>query len=176
MTHWIYKKYQELADKHRTGLCLKTDAWQEHKGDGTAIPADVYLEILPNVVFTARLLGFNVKKGTILDMPFDDETFDSLIDTSTIDHVDDYSAALTEYSRVLKDGSPAMIVYWSSGTAPTIRGSTDAAGGTQYYFNREQFNACVNKHFEVLHEEVLWDLSPGTILIYLSLKKKKEGE
>jgi len=172
MTHWIYKLYQNLASQHKVGLTLKTDAWQEHKGDGTHIDADVYLEILPDVASKARGLGFDVKEGNILAMPFENETFDSLIDTSTIDHVEDYSTALSEYHRVLKPGSVAMVVYWSSGILPSKGGEKDAAGGEQHYFNRVEFNKEVLKYFEILDEKVLWPLSSENILIYLSLRRK----
>lgn len=163
--HWIYQKYKDLATDIRKGYTLKTDAWQEHKGDDSAIEADVYLEILPHVAERAIELGHNVIIGTVCDMPFDDNTFDTLIDTSTIDHVKDYDQVLKEYHRVLKPTGDIMVVVWTT-PQDTKDSGADAAGGIQYHFNEAQFVEAYQKYFTITDRQVLWPITSTEILMY----------
>jgi len=57
----------------------------------------------------------NVTKGDICDLPFADATFDLVLATDVIEHVDDDAAALRGIRRVLKPGGRALI------TVPTFR-------------------------------------------------------
>lgn len=50
-----------------------------------------------------------VRRGDICAIPFADESFDFVLATDVIEHVDDDSAALEEVSRVLKNGGKALI-------------------------------------------------------------------
>jgi ubiquinone/menaquinone biosynthesis C-methylase UbiE len=171
MTHWIYGKYQELANEIRKGSTLKTDAWQEHKNDGTFIQADYYVEILPNVVTKAKSLGFNVIEGTILNLPFEDNTFDTLIDTSTIDHVLNFKDVLKEYKRVLKEDGSILITVWTT-HLPTRSEEQDAAGGTQYIFNNKELEEELDKYFTITKKELLWDFTTTRQLIgYIGTNK-----
>jgi SAM-dependent methyltransferase len=50
-----------------------------------------------------------VRRGDICAIPFADETFDFVLATDVIEHVDDDSAALAELARVLKHGGKALV-------------------------------------------------------------------
>jgi ubiquinone/menaquinone biosynthesis C-methylase UbiE len=178
MTHWIYKQYQDLADTVRKGVVLKTDAWQEHKGDGSEIKADYYVEILPNVCEKAQELGFNVIKGSVVALPFQDNYFDTVIDTSTIDHVLNYGSVLKEYKRVLKEDGNFMIVVWTTDLPTHTESLKDASGGEQHLFNKEEFEKClketINKPFDT---QTLWSLSlHKTLMCYKTKLEDKQND
>jgi SAM-dependent methyltransferase len=50
-----------------------------------------------------------VRKGDVRDVPFADETFDLVLATDIIEHVEDDGRALSEVRRVLKKGGHALI-------------------------------------------------------------------
>jgi SAM-dependent methyltransferase len=50
-----------------------------------------------------------MRSGDICAMPFDDGTFDFVLATDVIEHVEDDSTALCELVRVLKDGGKALV-------------------------------------------------------------------
>jgi SAM-dependent methyltransferase len=52
----------------------------------------------------------NVRQGDVCGMPFADESFDLLLATDIIEHVDDDLKALREIARVLRPGGKALIV------------------------------------------------------------------
>ncbi len=51
----------------------------------------------------------SIEPVDMLDMPFDDETFDFLIANHVLEHVDDDGLALREIHRVLKPGGQAVV-------------------------------------------------------------------
>ena len=64
--------------------------------------------------------GFKVVKGSLLDLPFADNSFDLVFSLDTIEHIADDVAALGELRRVLKPGGylialvPAFMALWGS--------------------------------------------------------------
>jgi SAM-dependent methyltransferase len=60
----------------------------------------------------------DVRLGSILDLPFDDQAFDLVLATDVIEHVDQDDVALQEVHRVLKPGGrtiitvPAFMALW----------------------------------------------------------------
>ena len=84
---------RELGFHHVTGLDFSPDAIRfcEQKGFGT------------------------VKQGDVCDMPFADQSFDLVLATDIIEHVDEDQKALAEIERVLRPGGSVLI------TVPTFR-------------------------------------------------------
>ena len=163
----IHKKYQELAGIYKEGRTLKTDVWQETRDhDEAPIEADDYLEILPDLVAKAKDKGLNVKQGSIEEIPYADKTFDTVIDTSTIDHTPEYKKVISEYRRVLKDDGKLLLVAWNN-RLPTIQDGGDLSGGAQYYFNLEEFKEALEGKFRIISEEVLRDANPKLLVFYL---------
>lgn len=165
MVHWIYERYYELAKSIRNGRTLKTDAWQE-VNNLKPIEADVYLEILPDVVEKAQAKGYGVVQGSITNIPFIDNSFDTIIDTSTIDHVEDYSSVLKEYSRVLKPNGNILITVWTTDLETSKETENDAAGGTQYIFNVKDFLSQLDNYFVTKECGTLWEYKPHKTLRY----------
>lgn len=157
--HPTYQKYIDISNKYRKGKTLKTDIWQEtHEG---AIEADKYIEISQELIDLAE--GIDVVKGTIEDLPFDDKEFDTIIDTSTIDHTPNYTKVLDEYGRV---GDRLILAVWLT-SKDTYSGGIDVAGGEQFYFNREEFEAELHKRFSVLHQEKITGFSKNEVICYV---------
>ena len=53
-------------------------------------------------------VDLDIRKGTAEELPFDDRSFDVVISTSVLEHVDDLDAAVSEAFRVLRPGG----VFW----------------------------------------------------------------
>jgi len=96
----------------------------------------------------------DVRQGDICAMPFEDASFDLVLATDIIEHVDDDETALAEIARVLKPGGavlvtvPAFKMIWGLQDRvsqhkrrylqPQLLGRIKAAGldvRTAYYFN-----------------------------------------
>ncbi len=167
----IHKIYQDLAKGYREGYTLKTDSWQEAEDEGP-IEADIYVEISTEIRHKALEKGFNVVEGDIRQLPFDDGTFDTVIDTSTIDHVDDYETAIKEYHRVAKN--KLMLVTWVTSGETRIDDQRDLAGGLQYYFNREEFEDKLYRYFKINETWILRETDDRKVICYLGIKKITE--
>lgn len=151
----IHQQYQDIAKDFATGYTLKTDVWQETREKYEApIEADEYIELLPNLVEEAQKRGLKCIQGDITNMPYEDKKFDTVIDTSTIDHVADYSKAISEYARITKD-KLLLIVWLTSGD--TMQDGGDLAGGQQFYFNEDKFVEVLEEYFVEERREVLRD-------------------
>lgn len=167
----LHQTYQDIAHAFKQGYTLKTDTWQETRDQYEApITADEYLEILPDLVEKAKARGLNATQGTITDMPYEDGTFDTLIDTSTIDHTPDYPLALQEYARVLKPMGRLLLITWVT-DKPTWADGKDLAGGDQYYFNEKEFMEAMDKHFNIYERKVLRDAVIRKVVAYKGYKR-----
>lgn len=62
--------------------------------------------------FQLNALAGDAAKASILDSPFSDESFDTVVAVGSLHHTGDLSAAISEISRVLRpDGELFMMVY-----------------------------------------------------------------
>jgi ubiquinone/menaquinone biosynthesis C-methylase UbiE len=104
-------------------------------------------------------------------MPYADGTFDTLIDTSTIDHVLNYGDALKEYARVLKPMGRMLLITWVT-PKETWADGKDLAGGTQYYFNEPDFVAELSKLFEITSRQVLRDVATTRMVVAYKCVKR----
>lgn len=172
MSDEIHDKYQQLAKKVRLladGKILKTDCWQEWQ-DYNPIKADVYLELRGDRVNETKEKKYNVIQGSILGMPFKDNSMGAILDTSTIDHVEDYEKVLQEYSRVLKDKGYILIIYWSNPDETVKDGLS--WGDLQFCFHEETFKKDFLKHFDIIEEPPLKHKHGRNVLLcYIGRKK-----
>ena len=69
-------------------------------------------------VETCRSLGLKAEVASVLDLPFEDATFDAGWTMSTLLHVadEDLDLALAEIVRVLRPGAPLAIGLWGGAT------------------------------------------------------------
>lgn len=132
----IRKTYREMVEGFGLeGRTLKTDTWNETETE-FPIKADKYIELDAERVRKAQRLGYDVVLGDVRQLPFEDESFDNVVDLSTIDHVVDYQNALAEYKRVLKPGGTLILVCWFD---EDREGRIEDWGGFQYWFNEADF-------------------------------------
>jgi SAM-dependent methyltransferase len=78
----------------------------------------VGVDLAPAAVAYCRRLGLRAEQASVLELPFDDASFDAGWTMSTLLHVadDDLQAALSELARVLAPGAPLVVGLW--GGAP----------------------------------------------------------
>lgn len=183
----IHEKYQQLSKEivamARSEMpgepyILKTDCWNEAH---TAQPiAHLFKHIIcvdawDEKVDMARNLGFQVDRGNVTRLPYNDTNFDVLIDLSTIDHVKDYNLVLSEYQRVLKQGGYVLIVCWFNAVEEFHNAGNPMLD--QYFFKYDEFIAKFNEKFEFIKSANVAedaDISniTGRTLIYIMGKKK----
>jgi hypothetical protein len=165
----IHQRYQDIAKEFATGYTLKTDVWQETRPKYEApIEADEYIELLPDLVLEAQNRGLKAIQGDIANMPYENEKFDTVIDTSTIDHTPEYSKVISEYARITKE--KLLLIVWLT-NKPTFQDGGDLAGGSQYYFNADDFTAELQKHFNILDTEILRDSGIRKVVAFRCTKK-----
>jgi len=170
----IREKYTDLArevlNRQRVRLSarplsiLKTDAfneaWKRSPVEDYAETACVRLvENDEAIVAQARANypGLKIVLGDIRDLPFSDESFDVILDLSTIDHVPDPQRAIREYARCLRPGGALCLVSWVHlGRATQQRPS--AYGGMQYFFDCIVLRTFLAEHFAVEDGRIL---TPG---------------
>jgi SAM-dependent methyltransferase len=116
--------------------------------DGRAITdagfAYVGVDLAPASVEACRSLGLQAEVASVLELPFEDETFDAGWTMSTLLHVadDDVDQALSEIVRVLRPGAPLAIGLWGSAT-----------GGEQVWQDESGFGP--GRFFSIRTDDVL---------------------
>lgn len=53
----------------------------------------------------------DLRRGSLLDMPFEDATFDGLVCVSVLEHLEELDRALDEFRRVLRPGGTAVLGF-----------------------------------------------------------------
>lgn len=141
----IFNHYQRLFEQLRPqyNKILKTDCYNE-AFDRPIIKDEnaTLLEYEPKFIEIARKKNpkLNIVQGDIRKLPFEDESFDLILDFSTIDHIpqSDVPKVLSEYNRCLMKGGRLVIITWFN-----PRGYLDKAweSTNQYFFDYEVFRA-----------------------------------
>lgn len=122
-----------------------------------------------------------VQRVDMLDMPFDEGTFDLVIANHVLEHVDDDLKALAEIHRVLKPGGHAILQTpysaklhhtWRDAGIDTDAARLEAYGQADHVrlFGRDIFErfestglrSCVQQHHELLSDvdEVVFGINP----------------
>jgi hypothetical protein len=148
-----HQRYQRIANRVQNGYTIKMDAWQESR-NRFPIKANLYVELKQEVIESAIRKGFkNVIHGDIRSLPIETNSVDTLIDTSTIDHIPNFTLALNEYFRVLKyKTGKIFIAAWTTQGDTFKANKKDGAGGDQYFFNQKEFTYELLLRFPVIHE------------------------
>lgn len=156
---------------------LKTDCFNEAQGDpmihdGLARRTRL-LEIDPETIkkAEARYPELIIDAGDIRALPYGDESFDLVLDLSTIDHVpgNDYVKVLDEYNRVLLPHGIAVIVVWLHEREDGVETCGQVG---QYNFHRPAFERALSRHFIVNHSKHLFSQPGHRRLQYYGLEKK----
>jgi SAM-dependent methyltransferase len=114
------------------------------------------VDLSPENVRYARERGIDCRQASLLDMPFDDDSFDAGWTMSTLLHIPDHKIgdALTEILRVLRPGVPLAVGLWGSDDRVEYRGrdGTDVKGFFRWRSDntvREMLDArAAIEHFE----------------------------
>jgi ubiquinone/menaquinone biosynthesis C-methylase UbiE len=174
----VYKFYKDKAIKEcnivKGQRVLKTDCHNEsgifshslpiipHIKDIVTVDA---LEIDKNVIDLAikniGTDGWTITQGDIRNLPYEDNTFDLLLDFSTIDHItpEELPNVLNEYKRVCKSNSKFTIIVWLSN-----KNEIDSNFSYQYYFESNYFTECIKKLSDIDTIYPLYPLGNGRIL------------
>jgi SAM-dependent methyltransferase len=153
----IHEQYQVYA-KQAVSLAgnnphiLKTDCWNEVYGDfpiSTLFKDILCIEIDPDTVKRATEKGIKAIVGDIRGLPYTDESFDCILDLSTLDHIADFSLALDEYQRILRSGGICLIITWCHESHQRVYDT----GNKQFYFNSDAVAEEIAKRFEVIEHD-----------------------
>lgn len=138
-----------------TSPVAKTDLWNELNTDWP-IPADFYVEFDETMVARATEKKLKAIHSSITSISLGDKSVSTIIDLSTIDHIEDPFPALQEYHRILKPGrkSGCLLVCWT-GTRPPERMSV--WHGWQYYFPEEDLVGKIYQAGFYIHDQGEFD-------------------
>jgi len=110
----IHQRYSLLISSLQIhSPVMKTDLWNE-QNTSWPVKADIFVEVDPVMVQKARDAGINAINCSITGLKLEDDSVSTIIDLSTIDHIEDPYPALKEYCRALRKEkkSDCYIVCW----------------------------------------------------------------
>jgi len=109
--------------------------------------------------------------GDIRNLPFEDKSFDAVMDFSTLDHVPHANGekVIQEYHRVLKEKGDLILVVWTAKNGPSQN-----AGLDQYNYPVKDIQRYLEEYFDVSHEEVLICEDNNLNLVLWRAKKKEK--
>jgi SAM-dependent methyltransferase len=119
-THWWFVGRRSLFGREIAGLGLSKDAPVLDVGTSTGTNLRMLAELGYRRVVgldlsdeairfcTAKGLGV-VRRGDVRDLPFEDASFDLVLATDIVEHVEEDRLALSEIARVLAPGGSAVI-------------------------------------------------------------------
>src|SRR5262249_3534349 len=119
-THWWFVGRRRLFGRELTRAGLPADARTLDVGTSTGanlrLPRDCGfghvrgLDMSPDAIRFCAAKGFGpVQQGSVCAMPFASASFDLVLATDIIEHVDDDALALAQITRVLAPGGRALI-------------------------------------------------------------------
>lgn len=164
-------KYVNL--KSKTNI-LKTDLWNE----GIEYQRDIlgkyqsyenfnlYGIDISHIVCScakSRVKKIHVACGDIRNLPFKDNSFDMILDLSTLDHIPENQVmdVLQEYKRVLKKDGILVLIFWYNSLLVKVRRyiKRERESNTQYYFSLKSIKNNVKDLFDIVEEYCI-----GTLL------------
>lgn len=173
---WVYylSKVKCCINKYGPKSVLKTDSHNEARGKpipgGMAgqispmVGALVLLEIDGNVLRKAKqnlstlcpnLANISYLKGDIRNLRFYSQSYDMVIDLSTLDHVsqEDLDVALYGYNLCLKKDGILLLVVWCSKSGEQEEDNRS----NQYLFSKLFLDDILSKYFTKEEEEEFFD-------------------
>jgi len=175
-----------LMHSNKNKICmLKTDLWNEGIDRSRDILGlyknqenfDLYgIDISPFVCSSARSEGnyVHVICGDIRKMPFKKDSFDMILDLSTLDHIHEERIAdvLQEYKLILDKDSILVLIYWYNGTLDKyiriisklikhvwMSRRSENSIFLQYYFSLNKTKKLIRDDFDIIDEYCI-----GTLL------------
>jgi SAM-dependent methyltransferase len=126
-SHWWFVGRRRLFARELTQLAVPQDARVLDIGTSTGsnlrMLSDLGFKYVTGVDVSDDAIRYcarkglgHVKKGNVCALPFDDGSFDVVLATDIIEHVDDDDLALAEIARVLKPGGRVLITVPAFGS------------------------------------------------------------
>lgn len=179
---------QECVSRHDLPIVLKTDAYNE-QWDHLPLPGGIasnlkgtsavhIVELNPNVAECAksRNASLTIHVGDIRQLPFANESFDIVLDLSTLDHVPprDTGRVLNEYRRVMRPGGTLLLYAWCSDKCVDVAegDALETDGSRQYLLHLQTVRDALASLFEIEHCEPA--LPDGDWIMYRFLAKRRE--
>ena len=159
--------YPEVVAEVLKGLpanarVLKTDAYNEARGIHPIVDQWSAAEVVEkNRQMLAKARNRwpekhkQLHRGDIRALPFASESFDLVLDLSTIDHVAKWQNVLEEYARILKPGGKILIIVWTNKASGGTVSRPCIYGGIRYYFGQQEFRNAFTDLFEIEKEASL---------------------
>ncbi len=159
----ILERYRSFAIQaimfaHKLRI-LKTDCHNEAYGEFPIYPVIAeygdcqFVEINEQTIKDAlvKFPDMAIKLGDIRNLPFEDASFELVLDFSTIDHIPDYKKALDEYHRVLAPRGILSVVVWLDDHA--WYQYQEAFDTHVWYAERDEFTKEFGARFDLLYYE-----------------------
>lgn len=115
------------------------------------------LDIAPSAVAAVITKGMQAKVATLPEIPYEDDAFDAVVCTETLEHVSDARAVLREIRRVLK---PMGVLVLS-----VPDGAVDLEDAHVHRFSSGRLRGLVQKEFTLQHMERIHCESPSLLVI-----------
>jgi ubiquinone/menaquinone biosynthesis C-methylase UbiE len=84
--------------------------------------------------------------GSILQMPFAENTIGSIVAIHVLDHVSDLGSALTEIARVLKPEGKCLFSLFSKSAVGTVGADSLASFDLHNFLDRTEWESLLSKH------------------------------
>lgn len=156
------------------GKILKTDCFNEANGRPVATKDMTIIEYDQEMIDKAKKADpeLNIIRGDIRSLPFDNESFDGILDLSTLDHIDNPDLAIEEYYRVLKPEGYLLLITW---VGPKQEDTDEWKSTNQYFFNRDELKNILDEKFEYgFSQDLFTESEPnyhhGTLIEFICQK------
>lgn len=106
-----------------------------------------FVDLSERMVELARARGVDARQGDAQDLPFDDDTFDTVVAAWMLYHVPDVDRALAELARVLRPGGALIAVTNSADHISELRELVGHGEGWGHTFSRENGEGFLQPHF-----------------------------
>lgn len=106
-----------------------------------------FLDVSPRMVELARARGIDACEGDARELPFDDDSFDTVVAAWMLYHVPDVDRALAEFARVLVPGGALVAVTNSARHLEELFGIFGYRWLRDGTFSRENGEDMLRRHF-----------------------------
>lgn len=131
--HWWYICRREMLKRYILSFGLRSDAKVLDVGTSTGTnmrlfeEMDIFkgigLDLSKDALMLCKSKGFMpLLQGNLLELPFEERSFDALLATDIYEHIEDDERAISECYRVLKPGAPILVAV---PTFPVLWGLQD---------------------------------------------------
>lgn len=159
--------FSELLGREGLKSVLEIGSGPGRDGQAFASAGFAYtgVDLAPNSVAACRALGLDARVASVLELPFEDASFDAGWTMSTLLHVadSDLDAALAEITRVLRPGAPLAIGLWGDAVGGERHWEDDRGFGPPRFFairTDDSLMTTLRRHGTVEHWQT-WDGGDG---------------